>query len=560
MIGLEQARRFRARIERAGKVLRRSGVLETLSPSGLWRFAAGARGARLGVGELVRFYACMTPDKLALVDGDVRLDYRSLAARTSALATGLRALGLGRGKQLGILLPNCHEYVALQLATSQVGATAVQIGYRLKAQEIRYILGDSEAEALVFGAEYADTVREALLGLSIPAERCFVVTRGHGGDWASPFERLCDHGEAPPPERTDEGLGGVMVYTSGTTGRPKGALRDLRRTGVEPVVDFVSQLPLRNDDRHLVCCPLYHSAAPAFVGLTYMVGGTVVLGDHFEPTSVLDLIQRERITSSMMVPTMYARLVHEPDEVLRRYDTSSLRWLISGAAPLPTALAEKVERCFGSILWNFYGATETGLVTLARPGEHTARPGTIGRLLSGNQVRLCDEAGREVPSGEIGELWVRNPMLVDGYHGNEPATRAARRDGYFSVGDLARMDTDGYVYLTGRKHDMIISGGVNIYPLEIEQHLHKHPAVHECAIVGIPDEEWGETVWAFVVRRQGVRLEAAQVADFCRGELADFKRPRRVEFVDALPRNATGKVLRSELRAWADRARAVASA
>ena len=560
MSGLERARKLGARLERAGRVLRRSGVLETLSPAGLWRLAAGASRGSAGTGALVRFFACMTPDKPALVDGDTRLDYRALAGRTTALAAGLRAAGLGRGKPLGILLPNCHEYVTLQLATAQVGATAVQIGYRLKAPEVRYILEDSQAVALVFGAEYAPTVREALSGLAIPPGRCFVVNRGAVIDWAIPFERLLETPGARAEERADEGLGAVMVYTSGTTGRPKGAMRDLRRTGVEPVIDFVSQLPLRNDERHLVCCPLYHSAAPAFVALTYLVGGTVVLADAFEPARVLDLIQRERITSSMMVPTMYSRLVHEPDEVLRRYDTSSLRWLISGAAPLPTALAEKVERCFGAILWNFYGSTETGLLTLARPGEHTARPGTIGRLLSGNQVRLCDDAGQEVAAGEIGELWVRNPMLVDGYHGNEAATRAARRDGYFSVGDLARIDGDGYLYLTGRKHDMIISGGVNIYPLEIEQRLHRHPAVHECAIVGIPDEEWGETVWAFVVRRQGAPLDADEVVAFCRTELADFKRPRRVEFVESLPRNATGKVLRHELRAWADRARADASA
>ena len=559
MNGLERARRLGARLERAGKVLRQSGVLGTLSPSGLWRFATGGGRSRMGVGELVRFFACMTPDKAALVDGDVRLDYQGLAKRTSALAAGLASIGLGRGKQLGILLPNCHEYVELQLATTQVGATAVQIGYRLKAAEVRYILADSGAGALVFGAEYADTVREALDGLPIPRERCFAVSRGAAVSWAQPFERLLVHGErADAPQ--DGGFGGVMVYTSGTTGRPKGAMRDLRRTGVEPVLDFVSQLPLRTDERHLVCCPLYHSAAPAFVGLTYMVGGTVVLADHFDPERVLALIQRERVTSSMMVPTMYSRLVHTPDEVLRRYDTSSLRWLISGAAPLPTALAEKVERCFGPILWNFYGATETGLVTLARPGEHTARPGTIGRLLSGNQIRLCDDAGAEVPRGEMGELWVKNAMLVDGYHGNEAATRDARKGGYFSVGDLARVDDDGYVYLTGRKHDMIISGGVNIYPLEIEQHLHRHPAVHECAIVGVPDEEWGETIWAFVVRRQGARLDSDEVAAFCRTALADFKRPRRIEFVDALPRNATGKVLRRELREWADRARSAPSA
>jgi fatty-acyl-CoA synthase len=203
---------------------------------------------------------------------------------------------------------------------------------------------------------------------------------------------------------------------------------------------------------------------------------------------------------------------------------------------------------FGEKLFNFYGATETGMVTLALPGEHTARPGTIGRALSGNEIRLVDEHGRLAATGEVGELYVRNTMLVAGYHNDPDATRRAMKDGFFSVGDMARMDADGYYYLADRKHDMVISGGVNIYPLEIEERLHAHPAVLEAAVIGVPDAEWGEALRAFVVRRPEERLAAEDVQRWCRDTLANYKCPKQIVFVDALPRTPTGKVLKRELR------------
>jgi fatty-acyl-CoA synthase len=207
---------------------------------------------------------------------------------------------------------------------------------------------------------------------------------------------------------------------------------------------------------------------------------------------------------------------------------------------------------FGPVLWNFYGATETGLVTLAGPTDHVGRPGTIGRALRGNEIRLLDDAGQEVPPGEVGELYARNSTLIAGYHNNAEATRASQRDGCFSVGDLGRVDADGYYYLESRKHDMVISGGVNIYPREIEDHLHAHPAVLEAAVVGVPDPDWGESLRAFVVLRAGATATEAELIEHCRRELADYKRPRKVVFLDELPRNPTGKVLKRELRERTD--------
>jgi fatty-acyl-CoA synthase len=342
--------------------------------------------------------------------------------------------------------------------------------------------------------------------------------------------------------------GGVIVYTSGTTGKPKGANRAWRSIGFESVADMILRVGMRADDRHLVACPLYHSGAPAFAAIMLSLGATLVVQDHFDPESALEIIQRERVTCTLVVPTMLIRICALPERTLAKYDTSSLRWVMSAAAPLATDTARRFMARFGPILWNFYGATETGLVTLAGPRDHLARPGTVGRTLRGNEIRLLDDAGRDVPPGHVGELHTRNLTLFSGYHGNEAATRAAQREGFFSVGDMARIDADGYCYLESRKHDMVISGGVNIYPREIEDHLATHPAILEAAVIGVPDPEWGETLRAFVVPRDGAELTEAEVIDYCRQALADFKRPRAVTFLPELPRNPTGKVLKRELR------------
>jgi fatty-acyl-CoA synthase len=311
---------------------------------------------------------------------------------------------------------------------------------------------------------------------------------------------------------------------------------------------MIYQMGMRADDRHLCVCPLYHSAAPAFVAIMMALGATIVLQNHFEPEAALDIIEKERITCSMMVPTMLILMSNLPVETRTKYDTSSLRWVMSGAAPLTTEAARRFMEAFGPVLWNFYGATETGLVTLAGPHDHVTRPGTIGKILRGVDIRLLDDAGHIVPPGQVGELYARTPTLISSYHGNDDATKSAQRDGYFSVGDVGRVDAEGHYYLESRKHDMVISGGVNIYPREIEDHLSTHPSILEAAVIGVPDPEWGETLRAFIVLRDGQQLSEVEVVNYCREALADYKRPRKVTFLPEMPRNPTGKILKRELR------------
>ena len=537
----------------AASVLRATGVGRALRPSGLVSFALAARGSKIGPHLAPMLHAHMHPEKECLVEptagGVRRLTYGQFDAAANRLAHALVARGVRGGDRVALMLPNGIEYIVAQASLPRIGTTVVQIGYRLKPAEVAYILGNAQPAATVVHADYLDTVLEARREAG-QRDPLLVVGAAPGEARA---ERLEDAvvsapGDRPPRIASDDS-GGMIIYTSGTTGKPKGASRNWRQTGMQAVADLMLQVGMSSDDRHLVMCPLYHSAAPAFVAMAMALGATVVLMNHFDPEAALAMIQREHITSTLAVPTQLVRLCALPEEVRRRYDTSSLRWVVSGAAPLATETARVFMDQFGPILWNFYGATETGLVTLAGPDDHVSRPGTIGRAVLGNQIRLLDEHGAAVAPGQVGELYARNSMLIAGYHRNPEATQASMKDGFFSVGDLARVDDEGYYYLESRKHDMVISGGVNIYPREIEDRLHEHPNILEAAVVGVPDPEWGESLRAYVVPRPGQALSEAEVIEWTRASLSDFKRPRSVVFLDELPRNPTGKVLKRELRA-----------
>jgi fatty-acyl-CoA synthase len=539
----------------AANVLRRTGIARAFRPAAVPGFVRAARGGRIGPHLAIMFHAHNAPDKEAIVeplpDGTTRrLTWGQLDAEVNRLCHALVARGVRGADRVALMLPNGTDYLIAQQALARLGGVAVQIGYRLKAGEVAYILDNAEPRATLVHTDYLATMEEARA--TAKAGGALLVVGAAPGARA---ERWEDAVAGQPADRppvvggAEETGGGVIVYTSGTTGKPKGAARNWKQTGLDAASDMMVQVGMSTDDRHLVVCPMYHSAAPAFVAITMSLGGTVVLMNSFDAEGALALIERERVTSTLVVPTMLVRICALPEEVRKKYDTRSLRWVMSGAAPLATDVARRFMEQFGPILWNFYGSTETALVTLAGPNDHVSRPGTVGRALRGNAIRLYGDHGREVGVGEIGELYARNSMLIAGYHRNDDATRSSMRDGFFSVGDLARVDAEGFYYMESRKHDMVISGGVNIYPREIEDHLHTHPGVLEAAVIGVPDPEWGESLKAFVVRRPGQSLTAEDVVAWCRDGLADYKRPRQVVFVDELPRNPTGKVLKRELRA-----------
>jgi acyl-CoA synthetase (AMP-forming)/AMP-acid ligase II len=549
---LSAARGLARRGARTVGLVRSSGVLSSVSPFGLARFARDAAGQRVGPHLAVMFHAAATPAREALVAGERRLSYGELDGQVNQLGQALVARGVRPGDRVGLMLPNVPEFVIALLALERIGACAAQIGARLRRGEISHILENAAPRALIYHADVADELEPALAAAPAALSLRIVVAprRGdaaHGSAEAWPAVLASHDGRRPPPRPATTG-GGVIVYTSGTTGRPKGARRGWSQTGLESVTDLLASVGARSDDRHLVTCPLYHSGALGFTMLALVLGSTAVLVERFEADEALAVIERERITTSFVVPTLLNRLIAVAPAERRRRDLSSLRWILSGAAPLTTESARRFQAAYGPILWNFYGATETGMVTLAAPTDHERRPGTVGRCLAGSEVRILDVGGHALPTGEVGEVYVRSRMLIEGYHGDAAATSAAMRDGFFSVGDLGRLDADGYLYLASRKHDMVISGGVNIYPAEIEEELARHPDIVEAAVVGVPDPEWGESLVAFVVPRAGATLSEEAVVAHCRASLADFKRPRRVELVAELPRNPTGKILKRELR------------
>ncbi|MFI5284019.1 MAG: class I adenylate-forming enzyme family protein, partial [Candidatus Dormibacterales bacterium] len=357
------------------------------------------------------------------------------------------------------------------------------------------------------------------------------------------------------PDWEGGGIGPSMIYTSGTTGHPKGAWRP---NGVDlaNVLQVISIFGFDQDDVHLTCGPGYHSAVSFFTAIHSILGATVVLQSKFDAGGALDLIARHRVTTTFMAPILLQRLVDEQERSPR--DVSSLRALLLGAAPCPQSLKAKAEAVLGQVLWEFYGATETGINTVLGPADQLRKPGSCGTAVPGQEIRLVSEDGDEAVVGEPGELMVRNTWLAE-YYRRPDATSGSLHDGFFSVGDIAYRDEEGYFYICDRRIDMIISGGVNVYPAEVEAALSAHPAVQDVAVIGVPDEVWGESVKAIVQRRPSATVTEVELIAFCGERLAGFKKPRSVDFVDELPRDAAGKLLKRRLRDgyWADAGRKV---
>jgi acyl-CoA synthetase (AMP-forming)/AMP-acid ligase II len=484
-----------------------------------------------------------------LVQEERPYSFFELNERVDNIAKALVKRGVRSGDRIVIMLKNRAEFVLVQAASARLGCATVSCSYRSTPREFEYVVKDSGARFLFFDAEVAPTLEQSPgVRTRLGDARCVVV----GGTFApfSTLDELVQEGQTGAMPKRDEAPA-VVMYTSGTTGKPKGAVRAYAIGVMAGAMALIGETPMQIGEKHLAVCPLYHATANSFIGLSYIVGSTVYVMRDFRPEAFLEAVERYRITTTAMVPTMLHRLVELGEETIRRYDISSLKVIFSGGSALTAPLAREVMRLFGDVLYNFYGSTETGVVTLAKPEDLKRAPGTIGKLIQGQTVRLLDEEGRLCPPGTVGELYARSGQMISGYHANESGTKEAMREGFFSVGDLARQDEQGYFFLEGRKRDMIISGGVNVYPAEVEGILEAHPAIAEVAVVGVPDAEWGERVRAFVVVKRDCHTDGAALVEYCRRQLSGPKVPREFVFLDELPRNPTGKVLKRELREFA---------
>jgi long-chain acyl-CoA synthetase len=507
--------------------------------------------------------AARDPAHLALVDPDGReVRAGELLAEANRVTHGLRALGLREGDVVATVLPNGVPMVEVYLAATQAGLYLVPVNHHLTAPEIAYILQDSSARAVVASTRFATAGREAAGGAGLRPEACFGVGPVPG---FRPYEEL----KAGQPATAPEGraAGQVMNYTSGTTGRPKGVRRRLLPYDPDDVgatfAVFLAMFGIApgGDGVHLVGSPLYHTAVLVFAGCSLHFGHTVVLMDKWTPEGALAAMERYRVTTSHMVPTQFHRLLALPEETRARYDLSSLGHMIHAAAPCPIDIKRRMLEWWGPVIYEYYAASEGG-GTLVTPEEWLRYPGTVGRAWPGSEIRILDDEGAPKGEGEPGTVFMALGAQDFEYHGDKAKTDANRRDGFFTVGDVGYVNAEGYLFLCDRRIDMIISGGANIYPTEVEAALLTHPKVGDAAVFGVPDADWGEQVKAVIEPAPGVEPSPALAQELlvhCVERIAKYKCPRSIDFIVEMPRDPNGKLYKRKLRDpyWQDHGRRI---
>ncbi|MGE0777736.1 AMP-binding protein [Mycolicibacterium sp.] len=496
-------------------------------------------------------HAQTAPDRPAVIVAETgeQMSYRQLDDDSAALARVLHDAGLRRGDVVALLTDNTPQALVVLWAALRSGLYITAINHHLTAKEAGYIVTDSGARALIASA--------ALWELAEPVGAGLAVRLAYGGP-VEGFDSFEDALAGAGPRLTEQPCGAVMLYSSGTTGFPKGIQPELPNRSVDqpgdPIVAIAGALyHIDGSDSYYSPAPIYHAAPLRWCAMVHALGGTVVLAKRFDAQATLEHIERYRVTVTQMVPTMFIRMLKLPDDVRTRYDVSSLRAVIHAAAPCPVDAKRAMIDWLGPIVYEYYSATEAHGMTFIDSADWLAHPGSVGRSVLGT-LHICDDDGREVPPGTVGTVYFERDALPFCYLNDDEKTASAQHPEHAfwtTVGDLGSVDEDGYLYLADRKSFMIISGGVNIYPQEAENVLALHPAVHDVAVIGVPDPEMGEQVRAVVQLAEGVQGSdelAAELIDYTRSRIAHYKAPRSVRFIDELPRTPTGKLLKGTLR------------
>ena len=504
--------------------------------------------SHIATGTLLAWHAARQPELPAVISQFGERTFAELEANVNRLARGLRAAGIGSGDSVAAALKNRPEFIELLYAADRIGARFTPINFHLNGEEIAYILRDSEAKVFVADADLAPMMAAALTGAD-----GILVALAAGG----PLQGFDDYLSLLDGQRDDliddPVRGSMMLYTSGTTGRPKGVYRQVSEADVpiwdDGIWDYRSGI-----DRALVTGPAYHAAPLYFdIRMPLASGVGVVLMDKWDAEQTLRLIEQHGITHTHMVATMFHRLLDLPEASRAGYDLSSLRLLVHGAAPCPVHVKQAMIDWIGPVVWEYYAATEGGNEYFVGSEEWLRKPGTVGKAPEPHLSCVLDDDGQPVPVGEVGTVYLRAPD--EGrfeYYKDADKTAGSYRGDYFTLGDLGYLDEDGYLFLTGRSAELIISGGVNIYPMEVDTELMKHPAVFDVCTVGIPNEEWGEEVRSVISLQEGVtgnEALAEELIAFARSRLAAFKCPRSIDFADHIPRSEAGKVQRKQIRA-----------
>ena len=499
------------------------------------------------LGRAAMFYG----DRVACVCGQERIRYGQFMDRVNRLADGLLRRGVRRGERIAALLPNCHRFGELSLATAKLGAVLVPLNVRLSSQDLIRLIRNSEAVGLVAASQFRETLRAMAGALS---ELRFRIGWGLQEEGFEEYEKMMAASSPRWIDRDfDDGEVAIQMYTSGTTGIPKGVLLTHRNLLANTLTGiFERRFSCR--DVFLNAAPMYHIADVEYFLQILSVGGTNVFIPRFDPILFLETVQKEKVTCTWIVPTMIHDLLACPD--LARYDVTSLRTLFYGGACLSAELFARARKAFPCHYSLGFGLTEASpLISSLSPADHEGAPQEVerklrscGRAVFNVEVRIVNEEGNEVLPGQVGEIVVRGANVMKGYWKMEKETEETLRGGWLHTGDLARMEEEGYLFLVDRKKDVIKSGGENIYSREVEEVIATHGAVKEVAVVGVPDERWGEAVKAMVVLREGAECSESEILEFCRGKLAAFKHPKSATFLPSLPKNIAGKVLKADLR------------
>ena len=520
-----------------------TGILGPTRPSRAIRSMGVMRRWGLTPAAAYGTVAARYPDRAALVDERGVMTFEQLERRSNALARGLSRAGVSEGDGVAIMARNHRGFVEATAAVSKLGAGGLYLNTAFAGPQIADVIAREDPVAVIYDEEFGGLVGDGARGCTRVLSWRDSDGDGAAGDELPGLDELIrdnDDGPLQPPAEP----GRTVILTSGTTGTPKGAARR-QPDSIEPVAALFSKIPLRARQTTMIAAPLFHSWGFAHLTVALPLASTMVLRRRFDAEDTLRAVAHHAATALVVVPVMLQRILELGEDTIARYDTSSLRIIALSGSALPGELATRAMDVFGDVLYNLYGSTEVAWATIATPEDLRAAPGTAGRPPLGTVVKLLDESGREVPPGQTGRIFVGNEMVFEGYTGGGSKEVVG---GLMSTGDVGRLDEAGRLFVEGRDDEMIVSGGENVFPREIEDLLADHEHVEEVAVIGVPDDEFGQRLLAFVVARPGRELSESDVQAYVRANLARFKVPREVIFIEQLPRNATGKVLKRELQ------------
>jgi O-succinylbenzoate-CoA ligase len=504
------------------------------------------RAKQLLVDEILNRSARRFPKKVAIIDGNVRMTYSQIHSRVDNLAGWFQSKGIKKGEKVAILLYNSIEFTECFFALAKIGAVAVPVNFRLQKLELEYILGNSEVKMLIAHNDFASIIEHIQENLPLMEDVVIVDHRKEKNHTFQLYHPIFEKTFSPQLELLHDDDNFLIVYTSGTTGKPKGTVLSHKSVFMN-AVNMVLECGLTKDEIQLITTPMFHIGGISAMTMIMLIGGTSILHNKFNPEHILKTFEIEKVTYAFMVPSMWNVLLEVPN--FKEYNVNSLRIICTAAASTPLELKKKLMKHFPNAgVFDTFGHTETFSTATLKASDSLIKSGSVGLPYSNIEVRVVDEKMNDCQPGQVGEIIYRGPTMMREYYKNPEATEAALKGGWLHSGDLVKFDEDGYLTVVDRKKDMIISGGENIYPKEIEEVLYTHPYILEAAVIGVQDEKWGETVKAFIVKRNGISLTQKEVIDYCTERIARYKKPHYVEFVDELPKNAAGKILKTRLR------------